>query len=143
MWCLLNFTIIYIQVNTETHLLKSKSMRLLIQNMVTFCQILGVCTFILSITTCSSLSCLVNGIAHLAVDFYATSDFSPIPLLIFWSHDASKNSALPIDQVSWSKHSPVLVFSFPCNPKWSHVRVIVYISYSKCTYFPMKRLLFP
>ena len=85
MWCkrLLNFTIIYMKVNTENNLSKSKSVRSFIQNIVTFCQILGVRTFILSITTCSSLSCLANGIANLAVDVYASSDCSAIPMFIF------------------------------------------------------------
>ena len=55
-------------------------------SIVEFYQILGVLTFIPSTTTCSSLSLFANGIAHLIVEAYPTSDCSTIPLLIFEDH---------------------------------------------------------
>ena len=129
-WCLLNFTIIYIHVNAKTHLSKSKRVRSSIQNIITFCQIFGVHTSILSITTCSSLSCLANGIAHLAVDVYATSDCSAIPTFIFENCSQAYILLLiwPIKiklypSVRWLEPSPSPVLPF----KWSHLRVILIV----------------
>ena len=65
---------------------------------------------------------------------------SPHDLLITWR---IKIKLYPLIMWFDPSTSPVLLFNFPCNPKWSHIRVIAYIPYSKYTYFPMKKLLFP
>ena len=94
-------TIIYIQVNTETLLSKSKSMSPFIQNTITFCQILGV-----SILSLMFMPPLIS----LPFPFWSLR--TTTKPTFFWSHDTSK-LRLPINQGAWSKHFPYFALQFP------------------------------